>query len=101
MGNAVLKLNLFSLALLLSLPNAPAHAQGVQAPESQPGCHFGEIIDGTTADDARKHIEVAGYTAVRDLKKSCDNFWHGRASINGVETNVLVTPDGHVRPEGN
>jgi hypothetical protein len=34
------------------------------------------------------------------LKKSCDNFWHGRASLNGMETNVLVTPDGRVRPEG-
>lgn len=97
----MLKLNLMSLALLLSLPNAPIEAQQAQAPATQPGCHFGEIIDATTADDAKRRIEAAGYTNVRDLKKSCDNFWHGRASINGVETNVLVTPDGRVRPEGN
>lgn len=97
----MLKLNLMSLALLLSLPNAPVEAQQAQTPATSPGCHFGEIIDATTADDAKRRIEAAGYTNVRDLKKSCDNFWHGRASIDGIETNVLVTPDGRVRPEGN
>ena len=27
-----------------------------------PGWHFGEVIDGSTADDARRKIEAAGFT---------------------------------------
>lgn len=96
----MLKLNLLSMVLLMSMQNGPVQAQATLPAPSMPGCHYGEIIDGTTADDAKRHIEAAGYTNVHGLKKSCDNFWHGRATINGAETNVLVTPDGRVRPEG-
>jgi hypothetical protein len=96
----MLKLNLLSMVLLMSLPNSPVQAQSTLQAPSMPGCHYGEVIDGSTADDAKRHIEAAGYTNVYGLKKSCDNFWHGRASQNGMETNVLVTPDGRVRPEG-
>jgi hypothetical protein len=65
-----------------------------------PGCHFGERIDGSTADDASAHLRSAGYTNVTGLKKSCDNNWHGHATLNGVGTNVMVTPDGQVIQEG-
>ena len=98
----MLKLNLLTMALLLAASGGETQAQS--APETVvgvPGCHFGEVIDGTTADDAKRHMEAAGYTDVRGLKKSCDNFWHGQAAMNGMQTNVLVTPDGRVRPEGN
>ena len=101
----MLKLTLLPMVLMLALSNGQAQAQTVAQttltdPSQQPGCHYGEKIDGTTADDAKKHIEAAGYTNVRALKKSCDNFWHGRANYNGVDTNVLVTPEGQVHPEG-
>lgn len=96
----MLKLNLLSMALLMAASSAPLQAQTTMTTPSQPGCHYGEVVDGTTADDAKRRIEAAGYTQVTNLKKSCDNFWHGRATLNGVETNVLVTPDGRVRPEG-
>lgn len=101
----MLKLTLLPMVLMLAISNGQAQAQTVAqstptAPSLQPGCHYGEKIDGTTADNARKRIEAAGYTNVRALKKSCDNFWHGRASFNGVDTNVLVTPEGQVYPEG-
>jgi len=65
-----------------------------------PGCHFGERIDGSTADDASAHLRSAGYTNIGGLKKSCDNNWHGHATMNGVGTNVMVTPDGQVIQEG-
>lgn len=97
----MLKLNLAPLVLLLGMAHLPAQAQTGTAPQVPgPGCLYGEVIDGTTADDAKRHIEQAGYMNVTGLKKSCDNFWHGRATLNGVTTNVLVTPDGRVRPEG-
>lgn len=87
-----------------ALPGAAATAQ--QAPVDEgaglgPGCHFGEIIDGSTADDARRAIEAAGFRDVHDLKKSCDNFWHGRATLNGQPVNVVLSPAGKVMLEGN
>lgn len=72
---------------------------GADAPG--PGCHFGEVIDGSTADDARRKIEAAGFTDVHGLKKSCDNFWHGQAVLNGVAVNVALSPTGKVMLEGN
>ena len=82
----------------------PAIAQ--QAPNAEPGglgpgCHFGEVIDGSTADDARRKIEAAGFTSVHGLKKSCDNFWHGQAVQNGLAVNVVLSPTGRVMIEGN
>jgi hypothetical protein len=96
----MLKLNLLAMALLLAASGGEVQAQS--APETVvgvPGCHFGEVIDGTTADDAKRNIEAAGFTNVSGLKKSCDNFWHGQAVMNGTLTRVLVTPDGRVRTE--
>jgi hypothetical protein len=108
----MLKLNLLTLAMMLAMAGGTAHAQSTTtetAPMSTnsgtsmvgvPGCHFGEKIDGSTADDARQHLEAAGYTSVSGLKKSCDNNWHGHAMLNGVGTNVMVTPQGRVVQEG-
>jgi hypothetical protein len=64
-----------------------------------PGCHFGEVIDGSTADDARTKIVASGFTDVHDLKKSCDNFWHGKASFAGRVVNVVLSPSGKVMLE--
>ncbi len=63
-------------------------------------CSAGDRIDGTTADYAKGKFEAAGYAQVRDLKKGCDNFWHGKAIKDGVDINVLLTPDGEVMQEG-
>jgi hypothetical protein len=60
---------------------------------------FGEVIDGSTADDARRKIEAAGFADVRDLKKSCDNFWHGKATLTGRAVNVVLSPRGKVMLE--
>lgn len=106
------KLTLFASAVLLGLSSAYAQAQTAssgQLPASPspgtemvgvPGCHFGERIDGTTAEDVRRALSQAGYTAISGLKKSCDNNWHGQATLNGVTTNVMITPDGRIVPEG-
>ncbi|NJO33886.1 MAG: hypothetical protein HC869_12835 [Rhodospirillales bacterium] len=57
------------------------------------------MIDGSTADDARRMIEAAGFVDVRDLKKSCDNFWHGKATLAGRAANVVLSPGGKVMLE--
>ena len=103
----MLKLNLPTLAMLLAVTGAPVQAQDSSSAQNAgtsmvgvPGCHFGEQIDGTTADDARRRLQAAGYASISGLKKSCDNHWHGHAMLNGVATNVMVAPDGHVVQEG-
>lgn len=63
------------------------------------GCAADARIDGSTADDARKKMNAAGYTQVTDLKKGCDNFWHGQAIKDGMPTGVLLAPDGRVQSE--
>jgi hypothetical protein len=111
----MLKLNLLTLAMMLAMTNGQAHAQtnttATQVPTALsadtgtnmvgvPGCHFGETIDGTTAQDAEKFLKSAGYTSISGLKKSCDNNWHGQAVLNGAPVNVMVTPQGRVVQEG-
>jgi|SoiMethySBSTD1v2_1073268.scaffolds.fasta_scaffold03948_9 hypothetical protein len=108
----MLKFSLFTLAMMLAVAGTPVQAQTATATQvptalststdmvGVPGCHFGEKIDGTTADQARKHALDAGYTSVSGLKKSCDNNWHGQALLNGTPVNVMVTPEGRVVQEG-
>jgi len=99
----MLKLNLFTLAMMLAMTGGQAHAQNTSTGGDMvgvPGCHFGEKIDGTTAQDAEKFLKSAGYTSISGLKKSCDNNWHGQAVLNGTAVNVMVTPQGHVVQEG-
>jgi len=84
-----------------TLAGLPAKAQA-SATLALADCEVGAKIDGTTAEQVKKRIEAAGYTDVRDLKKGCDNVWHGSAvNKDGVQGNVLVTPQGQVLPEGN
>ena len=100
----MLKVNLLTLAMMLAMTGGPAQSQTAMSTDTDavgvPGCHFGEQIDGTSASDVQRVLQQAGYTSISGLKKSCDNNWHGQAMLNGVSTNVMVTPDGRVVPEG-
>lgn len=64
-------------------------------------CSPNDRIDGSTAADARRQIEAAGYEQVRDLRKGCDNYWHGSARRDGAAVNVVLSPQGDVIIEGN
>jgi len=109
----MLKLNLLTVAMVLAVTGGPAQSQTATATATSttslsadtnvvgvPGCHFGEKIDATTADDTYRLLQNAGYTSISGLKKSCDNNWHGQAMLNGVSANVMVTPDGRIVQEG-
>ncbi|MCC6468127.1 MAG: PepSY domain-containing protein [Alphaproteobacteria bacterium] len=65
------------------------------------GCDPEDKPDKTTATDARKRLEAAGYRQVSDLKKGCDNVWHGRATKDGAAVSVIVTAQGQVMLETN
>ena len=78
-----------AVGLLLA---APAFAQ----------CDPGTRLDKTTATDARKKMEAAGYRQVKDLKKGCDSAWHGLAvDRQGGPVAVMITPQGEVLLETN
>ena len=64
-------------------------------------CQFGERIDDSTATEARRRIEAAGFANVQGLRKGCDNVWHATATANGYGVNVALTPDGQVFRETN
>jgi len=105
----MLKLSLMAAAMTFAVAGTAYSQTATQVPTSLspgtnvvgvPGCHFGERIDGTTADDAVKFAQDAGYTSVTGLKKSCDNNWHGQAVLNGAPVNVMIRPDGRVVQEG-
>lgn len=63
-------------------------------------CEPGDKIDKSTADDARKKIESAGYRGVHGLRKGCDNYWHGIAMKDGNEVRVVLSPQGRVMRDG-
>jgi len=64
------------------------------------GCEASDKIDGSTAADARKKMNAAGYQQVSELKKGCGNYWNGLAIKDGVWTHVSVSPQGTVQPAG-
>ncbi|MCC7048322.1 MAG: hypothetical protein IT562_16530 [Alphaproteobacteria bacterium] len=59
-------------------------------------CATAEPGDATTAIDARRRLESAGYSEVRDLRRDCDNVWHGTARIEQRVVRVMLKPDGPV-----
>lgn len=67
---------------------------------AQASCAPDERIDGTTADQAKRRMEGASFSAVHGLTKGCDNVWHGLAMKNGASVHVAVQPQGQVMQEG-
>ena len=92
-------LSTLSVAALLAVAQ-PIGAVAQSASQPTNNCAPTEKIDGSTANDARKKMEAAGYTDVTALYKGCDNVWHGQARASGNAVNVMVGPDGVVRQEG-
>ena len=53
-----------------------------------------DIIDGSTADQAARKMEAAGFVQPHDLTKGCDNYWYAHATSNGVPVDVVLPPGG-------
>ena len=90
---------LFFAAAALIIGGASVELRSVNVARAS-GCEAGDMIDGSTASQAKAKIERAGFRQVRNLQKSCDNFWHAIAVKDGSETNVVLTPQGQVMREG-
>ena len=90
-GVAVLAATLLIAPTLMAPPSFTA---------AQAACEPGEKIDATTAEQAKKRAESAGFTAVKMLRKGCDNTWHGTGMKGGAAVNVAVSASGEVNQEG-
>jgi len=83
-----------AMMALLALAAAPL-AVSIPGPALAAGnCDPGDKPDNSTAADAKKKLEAAGYTQVRELKKGCDNVWHAKAVKGTQAVNVALTPQG-------
>ncbi len=83
-----------SLVIALSAVSATPMVDSALA-----ACAPTDKINGTTAEDAVKAIEQAGYTQVHMTAKGCDNAWHGTALLNGKPVFVVWNREGQVLTE--
>lgn len=90
-----------SLAFALVVGVAFTVGSVTNAGSAYAACDPGVVIDKSTAADARKKIEAAGYRKVSNLRKGCDNYWHGSAEKDGKPVFVVLSPQGEVMEEGN
>jgi hypothetical protein len=80
-----------------AVPTAPTEL----SPASGNNCTNGEVIDGSTAEQAIAKFQAAGYSNVQIIEKGCDNFWHATGVKGGQGGNIVLSPEGAVMPEGN
>jgi hypothetical protein len=63
-------------------------------------CASTDHINATTAQDATRAMQQAGYTQIKILAKGCDNAWHASAMLNGQPVFVVWNREGQVLTEG-
>jgi hypothetical protein len=81
----------FALAVFAgAIALAPELARDARADS----CLATDKIDGSTAEQAMKTMEAAGYMRPHDLKKGCDNFWYGQATKDGTTVDVVLPLGG-------
>lgn len=88
------------LAAVLSLLVSFGAVAQVTPSDQVAGCFPEEKIDASSLGSARKKMEMAGFSQIRDLKKGCDNFWHATSLKDGEMVNIVLSPEGQVMVEG-
>ncbi len=68
--------------------------------EAQAACAATDHINATTAQDATRAMQQAGYSQIKILAKGCDNAWHASAMLNGQPVFVVWNREGQVLTEG-
>jgi len=92
--------NLFRTAIMALVVVALGFGPKTPGVAHAEGCAPIDKVDGSTADTARKKMEQAGFQRIHDLTKGCDNFWHGKATKDGAAVNIVLSPQGQVKTEG-
>ena len=76
--------------LAAGLMIAPALLGPTSLTAAHAACDPDEKVDATTAAQAKKRAEGAGYSQVRMDHKGCDSVWHGTGTKNGASVPVAV-----------
>jgi hypothetical protein len=76
-------------------PNAPENSAIKDPHASKPGAPAAGH-NSFTMEQARKHIEKAGYIKVIGLMKDKNGLWQGRAEKNGQQVAVSMDYQGNV-----
>lgn len=82
------------------IATAPAILPAAAQTQMRNNCAAEDKLDSSTLPQAKKKMEAAGYTQVKDLRKGCDNYWHGTAMKDGSEVFIVLSPAGQVMQEG-
>lgn len=67
---------------------------------AQAACWSSDPVNATTADQAARAMQQAGYSNVEVYEKGCDSAWHAHAMLNGNPVNVVWNQEGQVLTEG-
>ncbi|MBN9513234.1 MAG: hypothetical protein J0H97_07500 [Alphaproteobacteria bacterium] len=67
-----------------------AGAAGAQTPPPPPAS-----TEGTAG--VKQHLQSLHYGNIQNLRRGPDGQWTGKATQNGVQKNVTVSPNGTVR----
>lgn len=94
-----MKVSIAGAAAMLAVAAVLATPGFVGDGSAAAACDPGTRIDASTANDAKRRFEAAGYRNVRVIKKGCDNYWHGMGAKNGAEGRIVLSPSGEVLPE--
>lgn len=91
-----------SLSVVAAAAALAAGAVGFGPPpgSAYAACTPEDRIDSSTVEQTREKIEAAGFRDVRELQKACDNYWHGKATKEGAQVRVVLSPQGQVQTEG-
>lgn len=98
--NKVIAQGIGAAVLAASVIIAPALIATPSFTAAQAACEPGDVLDKTTAEQAKKRAESAGFTGVRMVRKGCDNTWHGTGMKGGAAVNIAVSASGQVNQEG-
>jgi hypothetical protein len=63
-------------------------------------CAPSDPVNATTAQDATRAMQKAGYSQIKILAKGCDSAWHASAMLNGQPVFVVWNREGQVLTEG-
>jgi hypothetical protein len=99
---AVMKSKIKQVAFLLLLGLGVGAVTVTAAPpvEAAGACPPGDRIDSSTAEQAKRKFEKAGFSSVKELHKGCDNFWHTVAVKDGKRVRAVLSPQGEIVLEG-
>lgn len=94
-----MKASTVSVAVMLAIGAVFVGPGVIASGSAAAACDPGTRIDASTATNAKRRFEQAGYRQVRVIKKGCDNYWHGMGVKDGAEGRIVLSPAGEVLPE--